>query len=95
MSASEVRPIRLDGNELPWVDNVKHLGHILERDNSMKLDRREALSLAKRIHFYKSSIMFQLTYSLRYLAHLLPIYTDRIYGIYLVKIARNCTKATT
>ena len=35
---SEVKQIELDGNNLPWVDNLKHLGHILEKDNSMKLD---------------------------------------------------------
>ena len=34
----EVRPIKLDGNDLPWVDSLKHLGHILEKDNSMRLD---------------------------------------------------------
>ena len=33
-----VKPISLDGNELPWVHDVKHLGHSLERDNSMKMD---------------------------------------------------------
>ena len=30
--------IMLDGNKLPWVESVKHLGHILQRDNSMRLD---------------------------------------------------------
>ena len=28
----------LDGNKLPWVDNVKHLGHTLQSDNKMTMD---------------------------------------------------------
>ena len=28
----------LDGNPLPWVTEVKHLGNTLESDNSMKMD---------------------------------------------------------
>ena len=38
ISTEKYKPIELDGNELPWVTNVKHLGHILQKDNSMKLD---------------------------------------------------------
>ena len=34
----EPKCIKLDGNNLPWVDNIKHLGHVLQRDNSMRLD---------------------------------------------------------
>ena len=30
--------IQLDGNDLPWVDRIKHLGHTLQKNNSMKLD---------------------------------------------------------
>ena len=30
-----VSPIMLDGNPLPWVTNVKHLGHVFDCDNSM------------------------------------------------------------
>ena len=30
--------IELNGNILPWVKTVKHLGHTLQMDNSMKLD---------------------------------------------------------
>ena len=33
-----LKRIELDGNELPWVKSVKHLGHLLQSDNSMKLD---------------------------------------------------------
>ena len=39
----------MDGNELPWVDSVKHLGHLLQRDNSMRLDiaKKRATFIAK------------------------------------------------
>ena len=30
--------IMLNGYELPWVTQVKHLGHMLQSDNSMKVD---------------------------------------------------------
>ena len=33
-------PVILNGDSLPWVDNVKHLGNFLERNNSMNLDCR-------------------------------------------------------
>ena len=39
-------PIRLNGNPLPWVSEIKHLGHFLQSDNSMKTD-----ILAKRGKF--------------------------------------------
>ena len=36
--SNQYKFIQLDGNDLPWVDSVKHLGHILQSDNSMWLD---------------------------------------------------------
>ena len=33
-----VAPILLNGDPLPWVQQVKHLGNILQCDNSMKID---------------------------------------------------------
>ena len=38
LGVNDVKPINLDGDVLPWVDDVKHLGHILQSDNSMKTD---------------------------------------------------------
>ena len=38
-----VAPIILNGNPLAWVNNAKHLGNVLESDNSMRTD-----CLAKR-----------------------------------------------
>ena len=35
---TNVTPVRLNGDALPWVDEVKHQGNILENDNSMKRD---------------------------------------------------------
>ena len=33
-----ISPVNLDGLPLPWVGQVKHLGNILQNDNSMKVD---------------------------------------------------------
>ena len=33
-----VAPILLNGNPLPWILQVKHLGNVLQSDNSMKID---------------------------------------------------------
>ena len=33
-----IAPVKLDGNSLPWVSDIKHLGNILEMNNSMKKD---------------------------------------------------------
>ena len=52
---TNLAPIVLDGQRLPWVDRVNHLGCILEADNSMKMD-----ILAKRGQFVgKSNALLQ------------------------------------
>ena len=33
-----IEPIKLDGNNLPWVTDIRHLGNVLESNNSMKKD---------------------------------------------------------
>ena len=33
-----VAPVKLNGDDLPWVEEVKHLGNLLECNNSMKRD---------------------------------------------------------
>ena len=33
-----IAPIMLNGTPLPWVDQITHLGHILQNDNSMNID---------------------------------------------------------
>ena len=35
---NNVLPIKLNGDPLPWVHQVKHLGSMLQEDNSMKVD---------------------------------------------------------
>ena len=35
-------PVKLDGKDLPWVDRVDHLGHILHQSLSMELDASRA-----------------------------------------------------
>ena len=37
-TAAQIAKIKLDGDLLPWVDQIKHLGHILQADSSMKID---------------------------------------------------------
>ena len=36
--SAHLKLIQLGNHELPWVQSVKHLGHILQTDNSMKMD---------------------------------------------------------
>ena len=33
-----LRRLSLDGDKLPWVKSLKHLGNVLQNDNSMKID---------------------------------------------------------
>ena len=33
-----VAPVLLNGDPLPWVQQVKHLGNVMQCDNSMKID---------------------------------------------------------
>ena len=35
---TEILPIKLNGDNLPWVDEIKYLGNVLECNNSMKRD---------------------------------------------------------
>ena len=61
-------PIKLDGQVLPWVEKVNHLGCILEQDNSMKMDiaakRGQFIgkinSLLQEFHFVDSTTLIKL-----------------------------------
>ena len=63
-----LRSVNLDGNPLPWVSSVKHLGNLLQSDNSMKMDisiKRGAFigrvnSLLQEFRNIKPSIMINL-----------------------------------
>ena len=37
-NTESIKKISLGGDPLPWVRDVKHLGHVLQSDNSMRLD---------------------------------------------------------
>ena len=56
----DVSPILLNGDPLPWVLEVKHLGNVLQADKSMKVDcvAKRASFLARGTLSYKSSIMW-------------------------------------
>ena len=74
----KLAPIILNGNPLPWVDRVKHLGNMLESDNSMKTDclaKRgkfigKVNSLLQEFSFVDNSVMIRV----------LAIYATSFYG---------------
>ena len=73
-----VSPIFLNGDPLPWVKEVKHLGNILQCNNTMKMDcvRKRGKfigkvnSLLQEFHFVQPKIFVQL----------LSIYASSFYG---------------
>ena len=86
-----VAPIILNGDPLPWVDSVKHLGNLLEFDNSMKTDcvlkRGKFIgkinSLLQEFHYVEPQVMIKL----------INIYCTSFYGsslwdIYSKKVTR-------
>ena len=47
----DLAKIQLNGNDLPWVDSAKHVGNVLERDNSFSKDiRMKRGSFIGRVH---------------------------------------------
>ena len=73
-----VAPIILNGDPLPWVKNVKHLGNILESNNSMKTD-----CLAKRgkfIGMVNSLLQEFASVDPSVMVKLLDIYVTSFYG---------------
>ena len=73
-----VAPVLLNSDPLPWVSQVKHLGNVLQNDNSMKIDctlKRgkfigKANSLLQEFHFVKDEVLMKI----------LNIYTTSFYG---------------
>ena len=73
-----VAPILLNGDPLPWVREVKHLGNILQCENNMKRDiavKRgkfigKVNSLLQELHFAEPSVLIKL----------LKIYCTSFYG---------------
>ena len=75
---NSLAPIILNGDPLPWVDKVKHLGNILESDNSMRAD-----CLSKRGKFIGkvNSLLQEFGYvESDVLMKLLSIYVTSFYG---------------
>ena len=92
----------LDGQSLPWVDRVNHLGCILEEDNSMKMDIsakrgqfiRKINSLLQEFHFVSPPTLMSLVNSFATsfygssLWNLQSKECDRIYNPWNVMIRR-------
>ena len=61
-------PIMLNGNPLPWVTKVNHLGNVLQSDNSMEIDIRSKRgrfigtvnSLLQELHFANPKMLTNL-----------------------------------
>merc|ERR1711954_550505 len=89
----EIAPIMLNGNPLPWVENVKHLGNILQSDNSMKSD-----CLMKRAQFIGkvNSLLQEFNYvDTNVMVRILEIYVTSFYGsclwdLYSAVVTRMC-----
>ena len=71
-------PVRLGGLPLPWVGQVKHLGNILQADNSMKVD----LSMKRGQFIGKVNSLLQEFHSVDPVVSvkILNIYTTSFYG---------------
>ena len=70
--------ITLNGNRLPWVKQVKHLGHIVQSDNSMSIDivQKRAAFIAKM-----NSILQEFHFSEPdTLVKLMNVYATTLYG---------------
>ena len=73
-----IPPVMLNGDALPWVTQVKHLGNILQSDNSMSIDVLQKRgkyigkvnSLLQEFHYAKPTI----------LTKLINIYATSFYG---------------
>ena len=92
-SKSKIEPakIELDGRLLPWVKSAKHLGNILERDNtfSVDIDMKRGKFIGK-IH----SLMQEFNYATPDVtSKILQIYTTSFYGSNLWNIlGKSCEK---
>ena len=88
---TNVLPVQLNGDALPWVSKVKHLGNMLQSDNSMSIDVLQKRgkyigkvnSLLQEFHFVKPDI----------LTKLVNIYATSFYGSGLWNLASaECEK---
>ena len=86
--------ISLNGNQLPWVESAKHVGNVLERDNSFSKDiscKRAAFigkvhSILQEFHFVNPIVKM----------NIISKYATSFYGSSLWSIfGRNCEKVFT
>ena len=85
-SYPNVKEIMLDGNTLPWVKEIKHLGHTLQEDNSMSVDiiaKRGAFigkvnGLLQEFHNVSSGVFMRLMNS-----YALSIYGSNLWDIFI------------
>ena len=73
-----ISPVLLNGLPLPWVGQVKHLGNVLQSDNSMKVDLAlkrgrfigKVNSLLQEFHYVDPSVFIKI----------MTIFTTSFYG---------------
>ena len=71
LKEQKIKKVNLDGHALPWVKEVKHLGHTLQVDNSMKIDVNlkrgafigKANALLQEFHFADPHVLLRLLQS--------------------------------
>ena len=65
-----VLPVKMNGDDLPWVEEIKHLGNILESSNNMKKDQAvkkgsfigKINSLSQEFHYVLPNSFFKIEY---------------------------------
>ena len=89
--AENVLPIKLNGNPLPWVKQAKHLGNMLQQDNTMRVDLSQkrgkfigkVVSLFQEIHYVDHDVFLKI----------MNIFTTSFYGSSLWDIfSSDCEK---
>ena len=107
---NRVAPVLLNGDPLPWVPHVKHLGNTLQCDNSMKMDiaqKRGKLigklnSLSQEFHYVEPQVFVKILniYAASFygssLWNLFSAECDRIYAAWnvAIRICFNVDRAT-
>ena len=87
-----LKNISLDGNTLPWVSKVKHLGHLLQADNSMAADITQKRgtfigrvnSLLQEFHFSPPNIIMKLMHT-----YATCLYGSNLWDVFFLKVRRG------
>ena len=75
-----VLPVKLNGDDLPWVDDVKHLGNFLDNNNSMRQD----------ITIKKGQFIGKINSLLQEFHYVTPDIFMKIVNIYAVSFFMSC-----